>query len=142
MTYLHACLPFYNLLTYLPTIKKIIRAKIWPTKMTSQENNPNHNGHVEMDLSKMMEWSFWHLFKLGTSLLDLLVKKYPCFLVVTFEGMLTCSTCIAKLGRMHDLQIFFRRQIKPQKHYIFKSYHVCITSILYFEWSELAPINV
>ncbi len=31
---------------------------------SSQKNHPNHNEHVEIDLSKMMEWWFLHLFKL------------------------------------------------------------------------------
>jgi hypothetical protein len=45
----------------------------------SNKNHPNHSGHVEINLSKMMEWSFLHLFKLGIFLLDLLVKSTMFF---------------------------------------------------------------
>jgi len=43
----------------------------------NQKYHPSHNGHVKIDLSKMMEWSFWHLskFKLGIFVLYLLVQK-------------------------------------------------------------------
>jgi hypothetical protein len=48
-----------------------------------EKNHPNHNGHVKIHLSKMMEWSFWPMFKLDSFLLDLLIKK-PFF----FDSML------------------------------------------------------
>jgi hypothetical protein len=42
---------------------------------TSKKNHPNHNGHVEIDLSKMTKWSSLSLFKLGSFLITFVNKK-------------------------------------------------------------------
>jgi len=60
----------------------------------SQNNQPNHNGHVEINLSKMMEWSFWQLFKFNIYLLDLRIKKVPCFLIMQLIHLPNFSTCL------------------------------------------------
>jgi hypothetical protein len=31
----------------------------------NKKNHPNHNGHIKIELSKMMEWSFLRMSKLG-----------------------------------------------------------------------------
>jgi hypothetical protein len=41
----------------------------------SKKNHPSHSGHVKIDLSKMMEWYFLCLFKLGIFLLNFAGKK-------------------------------------------------------------------
>jgi len=55
------------------------------TNQNDQSNGPyfasknNNSGHVEINLSKMIEWSSRRLFKLGIFLLDLLIEKYHVF---------------------------------------------------------------
>jgi hypothetical protein len=50
------------------------------TNQNDQSNGPyfasknNNSGHVEINLSKMIEWSSRRLFKLGIFLLDLSIK--------------------------------------------------------------------
>jgi len=80
-------MPFYDLLTYHNFFlfgQKFNQPKL-PIKWSNKKNHPSHNEHVKIDLSKMMEWFFLCLFKLGIFLLDLLIKKIPCFLVVIQE---------------------------------------------------------
>ncbi len=42
---------------------------------TSKNNHPNHIEHVKINLSKMIEWFFLCLFKLGIFKLDFPIKK-------------------------------------------------------------------
>jgi hypothetical protein len=46
---------------------------------SNQKNHPSHNGHVEIDLFKMVEWCFLHLFKLGIFLTKFTNKKNQSF---------------------------------------------------------------
>jgi hypothetical protein len=64
-------------MTYLPTSNKIYEQKFDQSNApysNGKKNHPNHNGHVKSDLSKMMEWFFLTLLKLGSFKLYLLVK--------------------------------------------------------------------
>jgi hypothetical protein len=49
---------------------------------TSLKNDPNHNGHVKINLSKMIEWLFLRLFKLEIKKIDFPIKKILSFLVM------------------------------------------------------------
>jgi hypothetical protein len=78
-------LPFYNLPTYLlatiffDTNKNLTNLMVH--NLLVKKTTLVTNGHVKIDLSKMTEWSFLRLFKLGIFLLYFLVKK-PSFLLM------------------------------------------------------------
>jgi hypothetical protein len=44
--------------TYLPTYLPQICPFDMDKNLTNQKNHSNHNGHVKIDLSKMMDWFF------------------------------------------------------------------------------------
>ncbi len=68
--------------TYLP---QLFLGGIYLISQNDQSNGPYfsnkknlhiHNGHVKINLSKMIQWYFLCMFKLGIFLLDFQIKKY------------------------------------------------------------------
>jgi hypothetical protein len=45
----------------------------------SKNNHPNNNGHVEINLSKIIEWFSRRFFKLGIFFTRFVNKKYHVF---------------------------------------------------------------
>jgi hypothetical protein len=72
-------LPTYLLATNVFNLGRNLTSQNDQANGPVKKNHPNHNEHVEIDLSKMTKWFFLRLFKLGNFLLDLLVKKYHVF---------------------------------------------------------------
>jgi hypothetical protein len=54
----------------------------------NKKDHPDHNGHVEINLSKMIRWIFWHLSKWGFFSLDYIIKPYfPLFMTCKFDEL-------------------------------------------------------
>jgi hypothetical protein len=87
-------------MVYYPIVKmtnKIIQ------QFASQNDYPNHIGQVQINLSKLTGWSFWHFYKWGPSWLDFLIKII--YFYNSVGDVITGSTCFMVCGMWPSLGI-------------------------------------
>jgi hypothetical protein len=81
--------------------RPIVKQPFFHSDSTSKKDHPNHNRHVEINLSKMIELSFLYLSTFGYFLLDLLIKNTKnCTSECNFQSFQTLYNSL-----MNDLNL-------------------------------------